>query len=132
MIEGRMSLYTDANPFVVQLCFARRHVVSIKTLSTNRSWIKFSSSSFNPGSPAGFPHPWQDEPPCWHVQVYVRLSEQCGLGDHLSVLNVMLARIASNMRAFVSSEDVVARTLELFQVRFCLLRALRFQYHPAC
>ena len=50
------------------------------------------------------------------AQVYVRLSEQCGLGDHLSVLNVMLARIANNMKTFVTSEEVVTRTLELFQV----------------
>ena len=49
--------------------------------------------------------------------MYVRLSEQCGLGDHLSVLNVMLSRIAKNMKTFVTSEEVVARTLELFQVK---------------
>ncbi|KAK9853645.1 hypothetical protein WJX84_008704 [Apatococcus fuscideae] len=48
-------------------------------------------------------------------KVYVRLSEQCGLGDHLSVLNVMLSRIANNMKTFVTSEEVVTRTLELFQ-----------------
>ena len=50
------------------------------------------------------------------AQVYTRLAERLGLSDHLMVLNVMLAKIATNLKAFGSCEDVVEQTLNLFQV----------------
>lgn len=51
------------------------------------------------------------------AQVYTRLNERLGLSDHLMVLNVMLAKIATNLKAFGSCEEVVEQTLNLFQAR---------------
>lgn len=51
--------------------------------------------------------------------MYTRLNERLGLSDHLMVLNVMLAKIATNLKAFGSCQDVVEQTLNLFQVRAC-------------
>ena len=51
------------------------------------------------------------------TQVYTRLNERLGLSDHLMALNVMLATIATNLKAFGSCQDVVEQTLNLFQVR---------------
>ena len=41
--------------------------------------------------------------------------------DHLMVLNVMLSKIAINLKVYGSCEDVIALTLSLFQVRLLLL-----------
>jgi hypothetical protein len=49
--------------------------------------------------------------------VYTRLSERLGLSDHLLVLNVMLAKIATNLKVYGACDDVVTPTLALFQVR---------------
>jgi hypothetical protein len=49
------------------------------------------------------------------VQVYPRLSERLGVKDHVMVLNIMLQKIATNLKAFASCEDVVSHTLNLFQ-----------------
>ena len=49
--------------------------------------------------------------------MYTRLSERLGLNDHLMVLNVVLAKIATNLKTFSSCDDVVSLTLALFQVR---------------
>jgi exportin-7 len=51
----------------------------------------------------------------YHVQVYPRLSERLGVKDHVMVLNIMLQKIATNLKAFASCEDVVSHTLNLFQ-----------------
>jgi exportin-7 len=48
-------------------------------------------------------------------QVYTRLSERLGLNDHLMVLNVTLAKIATNLKVFSGCEEVVSLTLGLFQ-----------------
>ena len=49
-------------------------------------------------------------------QVYTRLSERLGLSDHLLVLNVMLAKIATNLKVYGACDDVITPTLALFQV----------------
>ena len=36
--------------------------------------------------------------------------------DHLTVLNIMLQKIAVNLKAFSACEDVISHTLALFQV----------------
>ena len=48
--------------------------------------------------------------------VYSRLGERTGLADHLSVLSRMLAKLATNLRAYGRSEQLVHLTLQLFQV----------------
>lgn len=54
-------------------------------------------------------------------QVYTRLSERLGLSDHLLVLNVMLAKIATNLKVYGACDDVITPTLALFQVTPLLL-----------
>ncbi|KAK9818400.1 hypothetical protein WJX72_012091 [[Myrmecia] bisecta] len=49
------------------------------------------------------------------TKVYTRLSERLGLNDHLMVLNVMLGKIATNLKVFGGCEDVIQLTLTLFQ-----------------
>ena len=49
-------------------------------------------------------------------KVYTRLNERLGLNDHLMVLNVILGKIATNLRVYGAAEDVVHLTLTLFQV----------------
>ena len=51
------------------------------------------------------------------MQVYTRLSERLGLADHLMVLNVMLGKIATNLKIYGSCDDVITLTLNLFQAR---------------
>ncbi len=51
------------------------------------------------------------------MQVYVRLSERLGLSDHLLVLNVMLSKIATNLKVYGSCDEVITLTLGLFQVQ---------------
>ncbi|CAL8462392.1 g1925 [Coccomyxa elongata] len=48
-------------------------------------------------------------------KVYVRLSERLGLSDHLLVLNVMLSKIATNLKVYGSCDEVITLTLGLFQ-----------------
>ena len=52
-----------------------------------------------------------------HAQVYTRLSERLGLSDHLMVLNVMLSKIATNLKVYGACDDVVTSTLAFFQAR---------------
>lgn len=47
--------------------------------------------------------------------VYSRLGERTGLGDHLAVLSQMLSKVATNLRAYGRSEQLVHLTLQLFQ-----------------
>lgn len=49
-------------------------------------------------------------------KVYSRLNERLGLGDHLGVMAVMLAKVATNLKAFGGAPEVVDQTLTLFQV----------------
>ena len=49
-------------------------------------------------------------------KVYSKLAERVGLADHLALLNVMLNKIATNLCAYGSSEQLVHVTLTLFQV----------------
>ena len=51
------------------------------------------------------------------LQVYTRLSERLNMNDHLMVLNIMLGKIAVNLKVYSSSEDVIQQTLSLFQAR---------------
>lgn len=54
---------------------------------------------------------------CVHyLQVYGKLAEKLGLSDHLTVLNVMLGKIATNLKVYGSCDDVIESTLTLFQV----------------
>ncbi|KAL4457497.1 hypothetical protein ABPG75_012362 [Micractinium tetrahymenae] len=48
-------------------------------------------------------------------KVYLKLNERLGLSDHSTVLNVMLSKIATNLKVFASCEEVVEQTLTLFQ-----------------
>lgn len=50
-------------------------------------------------------------------KVYSRLGERIGLRDHLAVLNVILTKVATNLKVFGASEEVISLTLTLFQVR---------------
>lgn len=47
-------------------------------------------------------------------QLYSRLSELLGLQDHLMVLNVIVGKIATNLKCYTQSEDVIEHTLALF------------------
>lgn len=47
-------------------------------------------------------------------KMYVRLSELLGLHDHLLVLNVMIRKIATNLKCCTESEEVLGQTLRLF------------------
>ena len=49
--------------------------------------------------------------------MYTRLSERLNMNDHLMVLNIMLGKIAVNLKVYSSSEDVIQQTLSLFQAR---------------
>jgi exportin-7 len=49
--------------------------------------------------------------------VYARLGERQGLTDHQAVLTVMLQKIATNLKVYGSSEQLVHLTLALFRVR---------------
>ena len=49
--------------------------------------------------------------------VYSRLGERTGLGDHLAVLSQVVAKVATNLRAYGRSEQLVHLTLQLFQAR---------------
>ena len=50
------------------------------------------------------------------MQVYTRLQERLGLKDHAMVLNVMLSKIATNLKVYGSCDDIIMQTLNLFQV----------------
>lgn len=57
----------------------------------------------------------------WQVMqssnVYSKLGERLGLSDHQAVLTLMLQKIATNLKVYGSSEQLVHLTLSLFQVR---------------
>jgi len=48
-------------------------------------------------------------------KVYARLGEKIGIDTHLVVLNIMVQKIAINLKQFSNCEDVVTHTLALFQ-----------------
>ncbi|KAJ0103399.1 hypothetical protein Patl1_05763 [Pistacia atlantica] len=47
-------------------------------------------------------------------QLYARLSELLGLHDHLLLLNVIVGKIATNLKCYTDSEEVIDHTLSLF------------------
>uniref|UniRef100_A0A2P2M004 Exportin-7 isoform X1 n=3 Tax=Rhizophora mucronata TaxID=61149 RepID=A0A2P2M004_RHIMU len=47
-------------------------------------------------------------------QLYARLSELLGLNDHLLLLNVIVGKIATNLKCYAGCEDVIDHTLSLF------------------
>ncbi|KAE8038477.1 hypothetical protein FH972_010982 [Carpinus fangiana] len=47
-------------------------------------------------------------------QLYARLSELLGLHDHLLLLNVIVGKIATNLKCYTESEEVIDHTLTLF------------------
>ncbi|CAI5478824.1 unnamed protein product [Closterium sp. Yama58-4] len=54
--------------------------------------------------------------PCLGAKIlYARLADLLGLQDHLMVLNVIVAKIATNLKCYTKSEDVIEQTLNLFQ-----------------
>ena len=53
-----------------------------------------------------------------HAQVYNRMSTRAGLKDHSAVLNLMIAKIANNLKVYSECDDIIQATLGLFQVRF--------------
>ena len=50
-------------------------------------------------------------------KVYTRLNERLGLNDHLMVLNIILGKIATNLKVYGAADDIIHLTLSLFQVR---------------
>ncbi|KAL9232683.1 hypothetical protein vseg_007764 [Gypsophila vaccaria] len=48
-------------------------------------------------------------------KLYLRLSELLGLHDHLLVLNVMVQKIATNLKCYSESDEVLEQTLIFFQ-----------------
>ena len=48
-------------------------------------------------------------------KVYSRLNDLLGLQDHLMVLNVIVSKIALNLKVYAQCEDVIETTLQLFQ-----------------
>ncbi|XP_062233841.1 uncharacterized protein LOC133931030 isoform X2 [Phragmites australis] len=47
-------------------------------------------------------------------KLYTRLSELLGLNDHLVLLNVIVGKIATNLKCYAECEDVIDHTLSLF------------------
>ncbi|XXG52685.1 hypothetical protein AAC387_Pa03g0944 [Persea americana] len=47
-------------------------------------------------------------------QLYARLSELLGLHDHIVLLNVIVGKIATNLKCYTESEEVIEHTLSLF------------------
>ncbi|XP_020961524.1 exportin-7-A isoform X4 [Arachis ipaensis] len=47
-------------------------------------------------------------------KLYARLSELLGLHDHLLMLNVIIGKIATNLKCYTESEEVIDQTLSLF------------------
>ncbi|XP_062227824.1 uncharacterized protein LOC133926086 isoform X2 [Phragmites australis] len=47
-------------------------------------------------------------------KLYARLSELLGLNDHLVLLNVIVGKIATNLKCYVECEDLIDHTLSLF------------------
>ncbi|XP_022997045.1 exportin-7-like isoform X1 [Cucurbita maxima] len=47
-------------------------------------------------------------------QLYARFSELLGLHDHLQLLNVIVSKIATNLKCYTESEEVIDHTLSLF------------------
>ncbi|RQO84373.1 hypothetical protein POPTR_001G036100v4 [Populus trichocarpa] len=47
-------------------------------------------------------------------KLYARLSELLGLSDHLLLLNVIVSKIATNLKCYTESEEVINHTLSLF------------------
>ncbi|XP_058785699.1 uncharacterized protein LOC131660492 isoform X1 [Vicia villosa] len=47
-------------------------------------------------------------------QLYARLSELLGLHDHLLLLNMIVGKIATNLKCYIESEEVIDHTLSLF------------------
>ncbi|KAG2671972.1 hypothetical protein I3843_13G016500 [Carya illinoinensis] len=47
-------------------------------------------------------------------KLYARLSELLGLHDHLLLLNVIVGKIATNLKCYTESEEVIDHTLGLF------------------
>ncbi|XP_018511240.1 exportin-7-B isoform X2 [Brassica rapa] len=47
-------------------------------------------------------------------QLYARLKDLRGLDDHLMLLNVIVGKIATNLKCYTQSEEVIGHTLSLF------------------
>ncbi|KAK4771663.1 hypothetical protein SAY87_032195 [Trapa incisa] len=47
-------------------------------------------------------------------KLYARLSELLSLNDHLVLLNIIVGKIATNLKCYTQSEDVIDHTLSLF------------------
>ena len=50
------------------------------------------------------------------AQVYSRLGERLGITDHSMVLNLIVNKIAANLRLYGSCDEIIQATLTLFQV----------------
>ena len=48
-------------------------------------------------------------------QLYAKLNELLGLQDHLMVMNLIVGKIATNLKCYAQCEDVIEQTLNLFQ-----------------
>ena len=62
--------------------------------------------------------------------MYTRLQERLGLKDHAMILNVMLSKIAINLKVYGSCDDIITQTLNLFQVRPSSLLSMQMPHTP--
>ena len=46
----------------------------------------------------------------------MKLSERLGIKDHTMVLNLIVNKVAANLRMYGSCDDIIQATLTLFQV----------------
>ena len=51
--------------------------------------------------------------------MYTKLSERLGIKDHSMVLNLMITKVATNLKVYGACDDIIQATLGLFQVRTC-------------
>uniref|UniRef100_A0A6U5ELX6 Importin N-terminal domain-containing protein n=1 Tax=Corethron hystrix TaxID=216773 RepID=A0A6U5ELX6_9STRA len=47
-------------------------------------------------------------------KVYERMFEHMGMGDHTTVANLIITKVANNLKFWPNEEDIVSKTLELF------------------
>ena len=55
--------------------------------------------------------------------MYGRLGERLGIKDHSTVLNLIVNKVASNLRLYGGCDDIIQATLTMFQVRLRLCAA---------
>ena len=49
----------------------------------------------------------------------MKLAERLGIKDHTMVLNLIVNKVAANLRIYGSCDDIIQASLNLFQVPLC-------------